>query len=403
MKNLIVGQSGGPTAVINSSLYGVVSQALKADEIEHVFGMENGIEGFLAGTVLDFEEALPGEKLELLRTTPGAYLGSCRFMLPESLDDPVYPELFKKFEERNIGYFIYVGGNDSMDTVSKISRYAQQIGSDIKVLGCPKTVDNDLVLTDHTPGFGSAARYVASTLREIITDASVYEKPAVTIVEIMGRHAGWLTAASALARRFEGDAPYLIYLPEVDFDIDEFIARVDGLLKEHNAVVVCVSEGINDAEGKFICEYDSTAGVDSFGHKMLAGAGKYLENTLRSKLGCKARSVELNVCQRCSSVMMSKTDSDEAVESGRFGVQSVVAGKTGYMVAFDRADGKYSVTCSLQDVNEICNKEKKVPATMISSDGTDVTSEFINYARPLIQGTASVPMDEGGLPLFAHR
>ena len=402
MKNLIVGQSGGPTAVINSSLYGVVKTAIDSPEIGKVYGMKNGIEGFLKGTILDFEEALPGDKLELLKTTPGAYLGSCRYMLPESLDDETYPKLFAKLEELEIGYFLYNGGNDSMDTVSKISRYAEKVGSDIKVLGVPKTIDNDLVMTDHTPGFASAAKYVANTVREIVTDASVYETPAVTIVEIMGRHAGWLTAASALARRFEGDAPYLIYLPETDFDLDDFVKRVEALLKEHNAVVVCVSEGINDADGKFICEYDSATGVDSFGHKMLAGAGKFLENLLRDKLGCKARSVEFNVSQRCSSALMSQTDQEEAIMAGRFGVESALKGETGYMIAFDRV-GDYKIECSLQDVNKICNEEKKVPAEMISDDGTDVTDAFVDYCKPLIQGKVDVPLGQDGLPIFAHR
>lgn len=401
-ENLIVGQSGGPSAVINSSLYGVVKTAIDSPEIDKVFGMENGIEGFLKGTILDFEEALPGNKLELLKTTPGAYLGSCRFMLPESLDDPVYPQLFEKLESLDIKYFMYNGGNDSMDTVSKVSRYASRVGSDIKVIGIPKTIDNDLVLTDHTPGFASAAKYVATSVREIITDASVYETPAVTIIEIMGRHAGWLTAASVLARRFDGDCPDLIYLPEVDFDIDDFVSRVKDLLEQKNAVVVCVSEGINDSDGKFICEYDSTAGVDSFGHKMLAGAGKYLENTLRSKLGCKARSVEFNVSQRCSSALMSKTDRDEAIESGKFGVESALAGKTGFMVAFDRVDN-YKMQCSLQDVDQICNKEKKVPENMICDSGTNISQDFIDYCLPLIQGNVDVPMDDCGLPQFVYR
>ena len=402
MKNLIVGQSGGPTAVINSSLYGVVKTALDSNEIDKVYGMQNGIEGFLKGTILDFEEALPGDKLELIKTTPGAYLGSCRYMLPDDLDDETYPKLFEKLEELEIAYFLYNGGNDSMDTVSKISRYAERVGSDIKVLGVPKTIDNDLVMTDHTPGFPSAARYVANTVREIVTDASVYETPAVTIIEIMGRHAGWLTAASVLARRFEGDAPYLIYLPEVDFDLDDFVKRVEALLKEHNAVVVCVSEGINDADGKFICEYDSATGVDSFGHKMLAGAGKFLENLLRDKLGCKARSVEFNVSQRCSSALMSKTDQEEAIMAGRFGVESALAGETGYMIAFDRVSD-YKIECSLQDVNKICNEEKKVPASMICDDGTNVSQEFIDYCKPLIQGKVDVPAGEDGLPTFAFR
>lgn len=299
-KNLIVGQSGGPTAVINSSLYGVVSEGIRQEEIGHVYGMVNGIEGFLKGTVLDFEEALPGEKLEYLTYTPGAYLGSCRYKLPQSLEDPVYPELFRRFEEMNIGWFFYIGGNDSMDTVSKLSRYAAMIGSDIRIIGEPKTIDNDLVHTDHTPGFGSAARYVASTVREITLDASVYEKKSVTIVEIMGRHAGWLTAAGALARKYTGDNPLLIYLPETAFDTEKFLTKVSSAFEKNCNVVVCVSEGIHDAKGTFICEYDNSVGTDTFGHKMLAGCGKYLENLVRDRLGVKARSIELMDSQRCA-------------------------------------------------------------------------------------------------------
>ncbi|MCI7740497.1 MAG: 6-phosphofructokinase [Lachnospiraceae bacterium] len=404
-KNLIVGQSGGPTAVINSSLYGVVSEALAhPEEIEQVYGMVNGIEGFLNGTILEFTEALPGEKLEMLKNTPGAYLGSCRYKLPESLDDEVYPKLFAKFEEMNIGYFFYIGGNDSMDTVSKLSRYAEKVGSDIIVLGEPKTVDNDLVLTDHTPGFGSAARYVATTVREITIDANVYEKKSVTIIEIMGRHAGWLTAASVLARKYVGDNPLLIYLPEVAFDENEFLAKVEAAFEKNCNVIVCVSEGIHDKEGTFICEYDSSVGVDNFGHKMLAGCGKYLENLVRSKLGVKARSVELNVSQRCSSTMMSAADQQEAVMAGKFGVQAALKGETGKMISFVReSNAPYKLVCGLEDVNEICNKEKGVPLEWITEGGSDIGPEFVEYAAPLVQGTVNVPMGEDGLPAFAYR
>ena len=406
-KNLIVGQSGGPTAVINSSLYGVVSEGLRhPEQIQHIYGMVNGIEGFLAGTVLDFATALPGSSLEKLKTTPGAYLGSCRYKLPESLEDPVYPRLFQKFREMNIGWFFYIGGNDSMDTVSKLSRYAVQTGSDIRIIGEPKTIDNDLVHTDHTPGFGSAARYVASTVREITIDANVYEKKSVTIVEIMGRHAGWLTAASALARKYKGDNPLLIYLPETTFDQEAFLKAVEKSFEKNCNVIVCVSEGIHDAEGTFICEYDSSVGTDTFGHKMLAGCGKYLENLVRSRLGVKARSVELNVSQRCSVSMMSATDQMEAVTAGNFGVQAALNGETGKMVSFLRetgTDGSYSMKCSLEDVNAICNEEKTVPADWITADGSDVTQDFLDYAAPLIQGTVEIPLGTDGLPDFVYR
>lgn len=404
-KNLIAGQSGGPTAAINSSLYGVVSEALKhTEEIDHVYGMVNGIEGFLNGTVLDFQEALPGEQLRALTWTPGAYLGSCRYKLPESLEDPVYPKLFRKFEEMNIGWFFYIGGNDSMDTVSKLSRYAEKISSDIRVIGIPKTIDNDLVETDHTPGFGSAAKYVASTVREIAIDASVYDnKKSVTIVEIMGRHAGWLTAASALARKFEHDNPVLIYLPETDFDQDAFIEKVRTSLETTPNLVVCISEGIHDNTGTFICEYSNDVGTDTFGHKMLTGSGKYLENLVKERLGVKVRSVELNVCQRCSSSMLSKTDQKEAIASGAYGVKAALNGASGKMVAFERLDGDdYQIDYVLKDVNVICNQEKCVPVTWITADGSDVTEDFIRYARPLIQGEVTVPTEDG-VPKFAYR
>ncbi|GAA6276497.1 6-phosphofructokinase [Blautia caecimuris] len=406
-KNLIVGQSGGPTAVINSSLYGVVSEGIAhSDEIGEVYGMVNGIEGFLEDRILNFREALPGEQLDYLKHTPGAYLGSCRYKLPESLEDPVYPLLFQKFEEMNIGWFFYIGGNDSMDTVSKLSRYAAKTGSSIRVIGEPKTIDNDLVHTDHTPGYGSAAKYVASTVREITLDASVYEKKSVTIIEIMGRHAGWLTAASALARKYKGDNPFFIYLPESAFDTEKFLKDVESAFEKNCNVVVCVSEGIHDADGTFICEYDSSVGTDTFGHKMLAGCGKYLENLVRDRLGVKARSVELNVSQRCSASLISAADQKEAVSTGRFGVQAALNGETGKMVSFVRRqaeDGSYQMECGLEDVNLICNEEKEVPAEWITENGSDVSDEFIKYVTPLVQGSVNVPLGEDGLPVFVYR
>ena len=405
MKNMIVGQSGGPTAVINGSLYGVVSEGFKHPEsIEHVYGMINGIEGFLSNQIMDMHPLLKNGDLELIRTTPGSYLGSCRYKLPEDLNDPVYPELFQKFEDYNIGYFFYIGGNDSMDTVSKLSRYAATIQSPIRVIGVPKTIDNDLVETDHTPGFGSAAKFVATTVREIAIDASVYDnKNSVTIVEIMGRHAGWLTAASALARKFEGDNPVLIYLPEVAFNQEEFLEKVKKALETTPNLVVCVSEGINDGNGTFICEFASDVGVDTFGHKMLTGSGKYLENLIKEKLGVKVRSVELNVSQRCSSSCLSKTDLDEADHSGAFAVNAALNGETGKMISFVRANtSPYELSFSTADVNIICNQEKAVPLSWITKDGSDVTDEFIRYAVPLIQGSVDVPT-ENGLPLFAFR
>lgn len=409
-KNAIVGQSGGPTAVINASLYGVVYEALNREDVfGNVYGMINGIEGFLHDQLMDMKPLDASGELELIKTTPGSYLGSCRYKLPEDLSDTVYPKLFEKFEKYNIGYFFYIGGNDSMDTVSKLSRYAASINSDIRFMGLPKTIDNDLVLTDHTPGFGSAAKYVASTVREIAIDASVYDnKQSVTIVEIMGRHAGWLTAASALARKFENDNPVLIYLPEVAFDQDAFIEKIKSSLETTSNLVVCISEGIHTADGTFICELGSEVGVDTFGHKMLTGSGKYLENLVKERLGVKVRSVELNVSQRCSSAMLSKADQKEAIASGSFGVTAAIKGETGKMVAFKRQspltlDADYVLNYATEDVNEICNKEKTVPLEWISEDGSDVTEAFLAYARPLVRGNVSVPTDENDLPKFAYR
>ena len=402
--NLLVGQSGGPTAVINGSLYGVVSEGLANPEIDNVIGMVNGIEGFLADHTIDMAPLKENGELERIRTTPGSYLGSCRYKLPEDLSDPVYPELFQKFTEKEISYFFYIGGNDSMDTVSKLSRYAATVGSDIRIIGVPKTIDNDLVLTDHTPGYGSAAKYVASTVREIAIDASVYDnKPSVTIVEIMGRHAGWLTTASVLARKFEGDNPVLIYLPEVAFSPDAFIEKVKEKLTKTSNLVVCISEGINDGNGTFVCELASDVGVDTFGHKMLTGSGKYLENLVKDRLGVKVRSIELNVNQRCSSAMLSATDEKEAIASGSFGVQTALKGTTGMMIAFHRTDdADYHITYAPEDVNLICNQEKTVPLDWITGNGSDIGQQFIDYALPLIQGSVKVP-EEGGLPKFAYR
>ena len=404
MKNLIVGQSGGPTAVINCSLYGVIREALEHhDEIPVVYGMINGIEGFLKDTILNITDDMSPETMEGLKITPGAYLGSCRFKLPEDLSDPVYPKLFQKFEQYNIGYFFYIGGNDSMDTVSKLSRYAQTIGSDLRIMGIPKTIDNDLVLTDHTPGFGSAAKYVATTVCEIGIDASVYDAKSVTIVEVMGRHAGWLTGAAMLARKFKGDNPVLIYLPEVPFSQDKFLEQIKEALETRNNLVVCVSEGIQDKDGTFICEYASDAGVDNFGHKMLTGCGKYLENLVKNQLGIKVRSVELNVSQRCSSPCQSLTDAKEAENAGRFGVTQALQGQTGMMTAFLRqSDQEYRITYTLVDVNEVCNKEKTVPVDWITKDGSDLTEEFLSYVLPLIQGSPEIPV-KNGIPAYVYR
>ena len=400
MKNMIVGQSGGPTAVINGSLYGVVSEGFKHPEsIEHVYGMINGIEGFLSNQIMDMHPLLKNGDLELIRTTPGSYLGSCRYKLPEDLNDPVYPELFQKFEDYNIGYFFYIGGNDSMDTVSKLSRYAAKIQSPIRVIGVPKTIDNDLVETDHTPGFGSAAKFVATTVREIAIDASVYDnKKSVTIVEIMGRHAGWLTAAAALAKGEDCEGVDMIYLPEKVFDIDKFMARVKSLSEQGRSMVIAISEGIKVADGRYVFELsDHVEFVDAFGHKQLAGSAKFLANKIGSELGIKTRAIELSTMQRCAAHMTSRTDITEAFNVGGAAVKAAFEGATGQVVVLKRiSDDPYMCITETHDVHDIANVEKKIPLEWITDDDY-VTDDLIHYIRPLIQAELS-PIMVDGLP-----
>lgn len=425
VKNIIVGQSGGPTAVINASLCGVIREGLsRKEEIGKIYGMIHGVEGFLEGRYMDLGAELSAEQLETLRVTPAAYLGSCRYKLPEDPDSEVYSRLFAKFEELNIGYFFYIGGNDSMDTVSKLSRYGARIDSPIRFVGIPKTIDNDLILTDHTPGFGSAARYVAATVREIVLDSSVYQQKSVTIIELMGRHTGWLTGASVLARKYEKDNPALIYLPERTFSLKEFAGDVKRELARRRCVVVCVSEGIADESGTFICEYGdrelaaclgkkTETGtdaekeeilLDTFGHKMLTGCGKVLERFVRERFGVKVRSVELNVSQRCSGILASLTDIKEAEKAGRMGVDYALSGENGVMVSFfRRGNGSlYGLDYCAVDVNEVCNQEKKVPVSWISDSGNDVGQEYVEYVLPLIQGAVTVP-EKDGLPEYLYR
>ena len=408
-KNLLVAQSGGPTAAINATLAGVIKQAIKEEQIDQVYGACYGIQGVLEQKFVNLTEKVDTEeKLEKLKRTPAAALGSCRFKLNDiKEDDSQYQEIVDILHKMNIGYFVYIGGNDSMDTVAKLSAYCKEKGvEDIKVIGGPKTIDNDLCGIDHCPGFGSAAKYISTVFCELEQEITVYEPKNVIIVEMMGRHAGWLTAASALARKYTGDNPLLIYLPETAFDTEEFLKKTEACFEKNCNVVVCVSEGIHDNKGTFICEYDNSVGTDTFGHKMLAGCGKYLENLVRSRLGVKARSIELNVSQRCSASMLSDTDRQEAITAGIFGVQAALKGETGKMVSFIRQEtskGVYQMRCGLEDVNEICNEEKTVPLSWISQDGSDVTEDFIHYARPLIQGNVELPMGEDGLPVCVYR
>lgn len=392
--NLLVGQSGGPTAVINGSLYGVVSEGLANPEIDNVIGMINGIEGFLADHTMDMAPLKENGELECIRTTPGSYLGSCRYKLPEDLSDPVYPELFQKFTEKEISYFFYIGGNDSMDTVDKLNTYAKAIGKDVKIVGIPKTIDNDLCITDHTPGYGSAAKYVASTLLEIGHDTSIYPINSVTIVEIMGRDAGWLTGASVLARNKYNHAPHLIYLPEVAFDEAQFIEDVKEAINKYNNVVIAVSEGIKNAEGKYISA--TSAVEDTFGHSQLSGTGKCLEYIIKQNLQVKVRSVEINILQRCAAHMSSITDIGEAFRLGRHAVETALEGKSGVMVtAIRKANEPYSVKMGDTDVKNVAGLVKHVPREWINERGNDVTQDFVDYAYPLILGEPVVKYERG--------
>lgn len=402
-KNILVGQSGGPTAVINSSLYGVLVEGKAHSEaIDQVLGMINGINGLLEDRIMNLSE-LEDDKAKLLRTTPAAYLGSCRYKLPSDLADPVYPVIFDKLKQYNIGYFLYIGGNDSMDTVSKLSRYGATIDSDIRFIGVPKTIDDDLIMTDHTPGYGSAAKFVASMVRQMVLDAEVYNTKSVNIIEIMGRAAGWLTAASVLARKFKDDNPVMIYLPETNFDVEEMLIKLKKLIDTKKNVVICVSEGIHDKDGKLICEYEQEVSTDVFGHKNLTGSGKTLENIIKARLGVKVRSVELNITQRANAIEASLTDVNEAQQCGQEGVKMAINGETGLMVSMQRvSDAPYTIEYKGVDVNLVCNQEKMVPQEWITNEGTDIGPEFIKYARPLIQGESLPPMEDG-LPVLLYR
>ena len=401
-KNLIVGQSGGPTAVINGSLYGVVTEAMRhTEEIDEIYGMINGIEGFLNGHMMDMRSLIETNELSLLRTTPGSYLGSCRYKLPEDLNDPVYPLLFNKFTSHGIGYFFYIGGNDSMDTIKKLSDYAIITGQTQKFLGVPKTIDNDLALTDHTPGFGSAAKYIAASTKEVIRDAEglTYKKNMITIMEIMGRNAGWLTGATALSKSEDCEGPDLIYLPEVPFDIEKFLAKVKDLLKKKSSVVIAVSEGIKLADGRYVCELGSVGDyVDAFGHKQLQGTATYLANFLAAECGCKTRAVELSTLQRSASHMASRVDIDEAMMVGGAAVKAADEGDTGKMVVIDRvSDDPYMAATGIYDVHRIANEEKLVPRNWMNKDANNVTKDFIDYIKPLIQGDYQ-PIMVNGVP-----
>ena len=401
MRNLLVAQSGGPTAAINATVAGVVSCAVLSGKVDHIYGAVNGIEGVLAEKFLDLGKKLDSaEKISLLMQTPAAALGSCRYKLPESLEDPVYPKLFRKFEEMNIGWFFYIGGNDSMDTVNKLSKYCKENGvEDVFVVGAPKTIDNDLVGTDHCPGFGSAAKYLAATFAELERDCHVYEKKAVTIVEVMGRNAGWLTAASALSRVNGGEGPNLIYLCEPAFDTEQFLKDVQEKLEQKDSVLVAISEGIHDSEGRYVSEQVQSDAQDQFGHSYIAGSAKVLEELVRDRIGCKVRSIELNLMQRCAAHLASATDLEESRMLGMKACQCALEKQGGQMASIRRISADpYRVEYTSVPVSEVANKEKKVPLPWITEDGHDVTEEMMAYLRPLILGEPAMQY-ENGIPV----
>ncbi len=400
--NAVVGQSGGPTSAINATLSGVIrgcAEANKNGVIKSLYGMKNGIEGLLAERLVDLSSHFTDEVwLSTLETTPAAALGSCRKKLKSYADDSeTYERLLGIFKKYDIRYFFYIGGNDSMDTVLKLSDYAKNNNYELIVVGVPKTIDNDLMATDHTPGFGSAAKFVATSVTEIFRDVNVYTVKAVTIIEIMGRDAGWLTASSALAS-LSGAGPNLIYLPERTFDTDEFIEDVKAAMEKNPAVLVCASEGIRFADGEYVGSGGQSGAVDAFGHKYLSGTGKVLENIVKERVGCKVRSIELSLPQRCAAHIASRTDIDESVGVGKNAVSYALLGNTGVMATIDRADSAdYAVSYGIADIRSIANEIKTVPECFINERGNGVTDECIEYLKPLIIGETDVKY-ENGLP-----
>ena len=400
-KNVIIGQSGGPTAVINSSLAGVYKAAcsLGADK---VYGMKYGIEGLLKEEMLELNVLLDDRmSIELLKRTPSSYLGSCRYKLPDpDVDSTPFIKLFTLFDKYDICALFYIGGNDSMDTIAKLSRYGAQVGSSVRFIGVPKTIDNDLCLTDHTPGYGSAAKYIATILKEVIRDSSVYNIRSVTVAEIMGRHAGWLAGAACMAAGPDCDGPDMILLPEVPFDPENFLKRVDDLQKSKSNVIIAASEGVKTADGTFLCDLVSTAGqLDAFGHKaILSGTSRYLADLIHDNLGCKTRAIEFSTLQRCASHLSSRVDVSEAYQVGGAAVTAALAGESGKMASLKRlASRPYHCITEMIDINAVANFEKTVPLNWITPDGTHVTKEFYEYVRPLIQSELT-PIYVNGTP-----
>ena len=399
--NAVVGQSGGPTAAINATLAGVIRGAQKSTCIQTLYGMRNGIEGLIKEDLINLSAYFDSEeKFSLLEHTPAAALGSCRKKLPKmGENDAFYESLMAIFKKYNIRYFFYIGGNDSMDTVAKLSQYTKACDYEMVILGVPKTIDNDLVGTDHTPGFGSAAKYIAVTTQEIIRDCAVYQIPAVTVIEIMGRDAGWLTAASAIGRVVNGVEPDLVYLPERVFDMQKFFSDVRAALAKHPNVVVAISEGIRFADGHYVGEGTQTGVKDAFGHAYLAGTGKALELAIKAEIGCKVRSIELNLPQRCAAHLASAQDLYESVETGKSAVEAAERGITRQMITARRVSSEpYLITFEPRDVAEIANKIRYVDDAFINAEGNHVTDECCKYLLPLIQGEVSYKY-ENGLPV----
>lgn len=398
MNNLLVAQSGGPTTAINATLVGVLKGARISDKVDKVFGAKNGIEGAINDNLIDLNELLKDtEALDTLTYTPSSALGSCRYKMKDwREDDEPYKKIIDTFIKHEIKYFIYIGGNDSMDTVNKLAEYCKMNNHDFYIMGAPKTVDNDLNLTDHSPGFGSAAKYIATTISEIERDISVYDIPAVTIVEIMGRNAGWLTAASALARVNGGPGPDLIYLCEKDFDNDKFIQDIKDKLAVKPGVLVTISEGIKYSDGSYVSDSISSGAVDNFGHKYIAGSARALEQLVRNEIGCKVRAIELNLMQRAAAHIASETDIIESQMLGQKAFDCVVNGVTGKMAAINRlGDNPYQVEFTAVDVSQVANHEKTVPTDWITPEGNDVTEEMMTYLRPLIMGEVNIKYENG--------
>ena len=405
--NVIVGQSGGPTAAINSSLAGVYRTA-KDRGAKKVYGMLHGIQGLMEEKYIDLSEHITNDlDAELLKRTPAAYLGSCRYKLPEIHENrEVYEKIFEILDKLDIEAFIYIGGNDSMDTIKNLSDYAIVMGYPTRFIGCPKTIDNDLALTDHTPGYGSAAKYIGTSVKEIIRDSFCleYSKGLVTIVEIMGRNAGWLTGAAALAKGEDCAGPDLIYLPELTFDLDNFMERIRELLAKKPSVVVAVSEGIHLEDGRYVCELGANVDfVDAFGHKQLTGTAAYLAHYVANEIGCKTRAIELSTLQRSASHCASRVDILEASQVGGAAVKAADEGDNGKMVVLKRiSDDPYQCSTEVKDVHKIANDEKLVPREWVNAEGTYVTDEFIAYIKPLIQGDVS-PVMVDGIPRHLYK